>query len=97
LKTACPKADIQEREYLLKAMLFLLSGQPYRPDSFRMVVDAMLLHLNDAQNQKAFVQLAREYFYYWLSFPPAHERIHLAEEAAQPLGLLQPGNTTRQY
>jgi hypothetical protein len=92
-----PEADIQEREYLLKAMLFLLSGQPYRPDSFRMVVDAMLLHLSDAQNQKAFVQLAREYFYYWLSFPPAHERIHLAEEAAQPLSLLQPGNTTRQY
>ena len=92
-----PEADIQEREYLLKAMLFLLSGQPYRPDSFRMVVDAMLLHLSDAQNQKAFVQLAREYFYYWLSFPPAHERIHLAEEAAQPLGLLQPGNTTRQH
>ena len=92
-----PEADIQEREYLLKAMLFLLSGQPYRPDSFRMVVDAMLLHLSDAQNQKAFVQLAREYFYYWLSFPPAHERIHLAEEAAQPLGLMQPGNTTRQH
>ncbi len=92
-----PEVDIQEREYLLKAMLFLLSGQPYRPDSFRMVVDAMLLHLSDAQNQKAFVQLAREYFYYWLSFPPAHERIHLAEEAAQPLGLLQPGNTTRQH
>ena len=92
-----PEAVIQEREYLLKAMLFLLSGQPYRPDSFRMVVDAMLLHLSDAQNQKAFVQLAREYFYYWLSFPPAHERIHLAEEAAQPLGLMQPGNTTRQH
>jgi len=92
-----PEADIQEREYLLKGMLFLLSGQPYRPDSFRMVVDAMLLHLNDAQNQKAFVQLAREYFYYWLSFPPAHERIHLAEEAAQPISLLQPGSTTRQH
>ncbi|MBV8680209.1 MAG: hypothetical protein JO338_07145 [Aquitalea sp.] len=81
---------------LLKGMLFLLDGQPYRPDSFRMVVDAMLLHLNDAHNKKSFVQLAREYFYYWLSFPPANERIHLAEEAAQPISLLQPGSTTRQ-
>lgn len=90
------EADIHEREVLLKGMLFLLSGQPYRPDSFRMVVDAMLLHLSDTQNQKAFLQLAREYFYYWLSFPPAHERIHLAEEAAQPISLLQPGSTTHQ-
>ncbi|MBA4707817.1 hypothetical protein [Aquitalea aquatica] len=90
------EVDIHEREMLLKGMLFLLSGQPYRPDSFRMVVDAMLLHLNDSRNKKSFVQLAREYFYYWLSFPPAHERIHLAEEAAQPISLLQPGSTTRQ-
>jgi|GEM_PF-2591056 len=89
-------ADILEREMLLKAMLFLLAGQPYRPDSFRIVVDAMLLHLNDRQNQKAFVQLAREYFYYWLSFPPAHERIHLAEEMGQPINLYQPGSTTHQ-
>ncbi|WP_293762463.1 hypothetical protein [uncultured Aquitalea sp.] len=88
--------DIRERETLLKAMLFLLSGQPYRPDSFRMVVDAMLLHLSESANKSAFLQLAREYFYYWLSFPPAHERINLAEEAAQPISLLQPGNTTRQ-
>ncbi|MTD33530.1 hypothetical protein GKE73_12140 [Paludibacterium sp. dN 18-1] len=69
---------IAEREILLKAMLFLLHGQPYKPESYRVAVDAMLLHLAERGNHTAFLDLAREFFYYWLSFPPATER-HAAD------------------
>ncbi|UGA38963.1 hypothetical protein JOS77_04620 [Chromobacterium haemolyticum] len=40
--------DIHLRERLLKSLLYLLDGQPIQGDSFRMMVDAVLLHLRDA-------------------------------------------------
>lgn len=68
--------QIAPREQILKAMLYLLDGQPYKPENYRIAVDAMLLQLkfDDDESRVAFLQLAREYFYYWLSFPPAAER-----------------------
>ena len=38
----------------------------------------VLLHLAERGNHTAFLDLAREFFYYWLSFPPATER-HAAD------------------
>lgn len=66
--------DIHLRERLLKSLLYLLDGQPIQGDSFRMMVDAVLLHLRDAELKNIFLQLVREYFYYWHQFPQAQAR-----------------------
>ena len=72
-----------ERGELLKPLLFLLHDQPHHPDSYRMAVDAMLLHLSDSFASETFLTIAREFFYYWLSFPDADVRGQFG--AAQPL------------
>lgn len=68
------EVDIAEREYLLKALLFLLHEQVLSPASYRMVVDAMVLYLSSEPGVQTFLSLAREFFYYWMSFPFAINR-----------------------
>lgn len=68
------EALLAERGALIRPLLYLLHGHPHHPDSFRTAIDAMLLHLADSQARDSFVAIAREFFYYWLSFPGAGVR-----------------------
>ncbi|TCW33774.1 hypothetical protein [Gulbenkiania mobilis] len=61
-------------ERWLKALLYLLDGQPHRPDSYRAAVDALLLHLPDQGERHRFVELARAFYPSWLAFPSAQDR-----------------------
>lgn len=67
-------ALIRERESLLKPLLYLLDGLPFSPGSYRMAVDALLLHLGPADDPGDCLRLVREFFYYWQSFPHARQR-----------------------
>lgn len=68
------EALLAERGALIRPLLYLLHGHPHHPDSFRTAIDAMLLHLADSQARDSFLAIAREFFYYWLSFPEAGQR-----------------------
>ncbi|MGL6070624.1 hypothetical protein [Craterilacuibacter sp.] len=63
-----------ECEMLIKLLLFLLRDQPHHPDSYRMAVDGMLLQLEDEVWRNDLLQVTREFFYYWLTFPRASVR-----------------------
>lgn len=65
---------LAERGELIRPLLYLLHGHPHHPDSFRTAIDAMLLHLGDSQARDTFLIIAREFFYYWISFPDAGVR-----------------------
>jgi len=71
-----------ERGALLKPLLYLLHDQVHHPDSYRMAVDAMLLHLSDSEAKESFLSIAREFFYYWLSFPDADIRGQFGVQSA---------------
>ncbi|AXE30902.1 hypothetical protein DK842_13990 [Chromobacterium phragmitis] len=66
--------DIQQRERLLKALLYLLDPHPPTSKHYRMAVDALLQHLPDAAARQRLLALVREYFGYWQSFPFSHHR-----------------------
>lgn len=70
----CDETTLSARAALIRPLLYLLHGHPHHPDSFRTAIDAMLLHLADGPSRDGFVAIAREFFYYWLSFPGAGVR-----------------------
>ncbi|POA97773.1 hypothetical protein C2134_13995 [Chromobacterium sinusclupearum] len=67
--------EIRRRETLLQALLFLLDSHPFHASSYRMAVDALLLHLDSQQDGEYLRQLVREYFPHWQSFPFASQRL----------------------
>ncbi|AUH52185.1 hypothetical protein CXB49_15875 [Chromobacterium sp. ATCC 53434] len=67
--------EIRRRESLLKALLFLLNPHPVSNTSYRMAVDALLLHLPGHDDKQQLRLLVREYFPYWQAFPFAHHRL----------------------
>lgn len=71
---------LNERGELLRPMLYLLHEQQHHPDSFRTAVDALLMHLTDSYAREIFLTIAREFFYYWMTFPAADKREQLAAQ-----------------
>ncbi|RXZ45351.1 hypothetical protein [Crenobacter cavernae] len=66
--------ELSRRESLVQALIYLLNGAPYLPERYRMAVDALLMHFSELADKSAVVSLAREFFYYWVSVPPASAR-----------------------
>ncbi|UTH74791.1 hypothetical protein [Chromobacterium sp. IIBBL 290-4] len=73
-------ADIRPRELILQALLYLLEPHPFRSTSYRMAVDALLLHLSDSGERELLLETVRAYFPYWQSFPFAHQRQAAGDE-----------------
>ncbi|QEL54413.1 hypothetical protein [Chromobacterium paludis] len=67
--------EIDRRRRLLQVLLFLLDPHPCDANSYRMAVDALLLHLATPEEGDALRLLVREYYPYWQSFPFAHKRV----------------------
>lgn len=65
--------ELSSREQMLKALLVLLRGRTFLPNSYRNAVDK-LLHISPTIDRGRVVGLAREFFYYWIAFPPAATR-----------------------
>lgn len=66
--------ELAAREALLKPLLYMLHAHPHDPDIYRSVVDHILLGLHGESRAKAFLALARDFFYYWHNFPRADRR-----------------------
>ncbi|AXK40700.1 hypothetical protein [Crenobacter cavernae] len=66
--------ELSRRESLVQALIYLQGGAPYLPERYRMAVDALLMHFSELADKSAVVSLAREFFYYWVSVPPASAR-----------------------
>lgn len=67
-------AELGCRELLLTALLFFLQQEVFVPSSYRRAVDTLLLHIGLPDERANVVSLAREFFYYWIAFPPAAVR-----------------------
>ena len=65
--------ELASREMLLNALLVLLRERPFIPLSYRRAVDK-LLFISPPCDHRCLVQLVREFFYYWIAFPPAATR-----------------------
>jgi hypothetical protein len=65
--------ELASRETLLRALLVLLREASFVPDSYRKAVDK-LLFLSQSCDRPSLVLMAREFFYYWIAFPPAATR-----------------------
>ncbi|WP_047257945.1 hypothetical protein [Chromobacterium subtsugae] len=84
-----PEEGIRQRDILLKALLFLLSPHPFHSTSYRMAVDALLLHLQDRAERQLLLPAVREYFPYWQAFPFARQRAQAEREAGGEPGAAQ--------
>ncbi len=60
---------------LLQVLLHLLASRDHAPGCYREAVDDMLTMLADEAERTFFLGLAREYFYWWLKFPAAAQRL----------------------
>lgn len=67
-------SELDSREILLKALLYFLQNESFVPSSYRRAVDTLLLHIALPEERASVVSLAREFFYYWIAFPPAATR-----------------------
>ncbi|POZ63723.1 hypothetical protein [Chromobacterium alticapitis] len=67
--------EIVRRKTLLRVLSFLLDPHPFHANSYRMAVDALLLHLATPEEGEYLRRLVREYFPHWRSFPAAHRRV----------------------
>lgn len=65
--------ELASRETLLRALLVLLRESSCVPDSYRKAVDK-LLFLCQSCDRPSLVLMVREFFYYWIAFPPAATR-----------------------
>jgi len=67
-------SELESREQLLKAILFFLHDKSFVPSCYRRAVDALLMYISWPEERASVVKLAREFFYYWIAFPPAAVR-----------------------
>jgi hypothetical protein len=70
-------SELDSREILLKALLYFLQNESFVPSCYRRAVDTLLLHIALPEERASVVSLAREFFYYWIAFPPAATRNEL--------------------
>ncbi|MFC4158091.1 hypothetical protein [Chitinimonas lacunae] len=61
-------AVIDLRERLLKLLLFVIRDAMPMPTAYRAGVDAMLTLFSKEDTRRAFIDVAREFFYYWNGF-----------------------------
>lgn len=61
-------AVIDLRERLLMLMLFVIRDASPVPTAYRAGVDAMLTLFSKEETRRAFIEVAREFFYYWTGF-----------------------------
>lgn len=69
------QAAIDVREHLLKLLLYVSREHDPSPKVYRAAVEALLPLFSTAEGQQVFVQLAREYYYFWIQDPTAEARI----------------------
>jgi hypothetical protein len=63
--------ELAARELLLSALLFLLDRRPFLAGSYRWGVDALLMHIAQPAERDSVLTLVRDFFYYWIAYPPA--------------------------
>ena len=81
------RAAIDVRERLLKLLLYVSREHDPSPKVYRAAVEALLPLFSTAEGQQVFVQLAREYYYFWIQDPTAEARIGEAAPIGRTAGL----------
>jgi hypothetical protein len=69
------QAAIDVRERLLRLLLYVSREHESSPKVYRAAVEALLPLFSTSEGQQVFVQLAREYYYFWIQDPSAEARI----------------------
>lgn len=71
--------ELAAREQLLGALLFLLDRRPFVAGSYRWAVDTLLMHIAQPSERDGVLVLVRDFFYYWIAYPPAEIRSEMFE------------------